>query len=216
MNLLTMGSLEVSKSILIVESETDKFFIQEVIKNINIQEIESLEAVCTIDDFECLQGMGQLKHKLSEIKREIKKQNLNTIGIIFDADLKGVEARTVEIKTIVDEILNDEEIIVKIHILNIDGKGELETVLKTIKSEDSTYADCLDAWRECLDEKGKDISDKEFDKLWVQQYQRYDHCSKKEQKQAGKKCNNEASLQKNIWDFNHSALDDLKRFLKSF
>jgi len=217
MNLLTMGSLEVSKSILIVESETDKFFIQEVIKNINLQEIESLETVCAIDDFECLGGISKLEQKLKEVARDIKKRDISKVGIIFDADKKGVEERKSEIDIIVNKVFSDEDdVTFHKYIINVSGYGELETVLKLIKNKDSTYANCLDAWRECLSENNKIISDKAFDKFWVQLYQRYDHCTKQEQKQAGKKCNNEVSLQKPIWDYNHTALDELKQFLKSF
>jgi len=43
-----------------------------------------------------------------------------------------------------------------------------------------------------------------------------DQCTKKEQKQAGRKCNTEASMQKDIWDFDHVCLNDLKQFLVNF
>jgi len=212
-----MGSLEVSKNILIVESETDKFFIQALINHVNIQKIESLEAVCAIDDFECLGGIGKLEQKLKEVARDIKKRDISKVGIIFDADKKGVQEREAQIDTIVNKVFSDEDDVTSHkYIMNVRGYGELETVLKLIKSEDSTYADCLEVWRECLIEKDKTISDKDFDKLWVQHYQRFDQCTKQEQKQAGKKCNNEVSLVKPIWDFDHPVLDDLKQFLKSF
>jgi hypothetical protein len=101
-----------------------------------------------------------------------------------------------------------------IHILNIDGEGELETLLKQIKSKDSPIADCLDAWRQCLLTKEKNIKQKDFDKFWINVYQRFDTCSKQEQKQAGRKCNFEASLKKPIYDFDQPELFELKKFLK--
>jgi hypothetical protein len=47
-------------------------------------------------------------------------------------------------------------------------------------------------------------------------HQRYDCCSKKDKKKAGIKCNPEASLQKDIWDFSHPVLNDLKSYLAMF
>jgi hypothetical protein len=102
------------------------------------------------------------------------------------------------------------------HILNINGTSELDTILKTIKSQPSPRADCLDAWNNCLQSHHKTINDKHLTKFWVDVYQRYDCCDKQEQRQAGKKCNFQASLQKNIWDWNHPELNSLKTYLKTF
>jgi hypothetical protein len=44
-------------------------------------------------------------------------------------------------------------------------------------------------------------------------YIRYDTCTRKEQKQAGSKCNNEAGMQKPIWNFEHDCLKELFTFL---
>jgi hypothetical protein len=73
------------------------------------------------------------------------------------------------------------------YFTNVDGKGELETVLKSIKSQDSTHADCLDRWRECLISNDKKITDKSFDKLWIANYIRYDTSTKNEKKDAANK-----------------------------
>ena len=72
---------------------------------------------------------------------------------------------------------------------NVHGKGELETVLKAIKSQESIYADCLESWREYLEGKGKKINNKDFDKFWIANYVRFDTCSRNDKKQAGQKCN---------------------------
>lgn len=108
-----------------------------------------------------------------------------------------------------------------IHILNVDGKGELETILKKIRKHDSTYADCLEAWRNCIESniknKGKLLTDKEFDKYWVDHYLRFDTCSKKEQRQASKYCKGERAIKKDgIWNFEDPLLDELKKFLLLF
>jgi hypothetical protein len=149
---------------------------------------------------------------------------------LLDADDKGVDKRVELINDAVKFIDNDLNILavntwyksevlaveISCHILNIDGKGELETVLKAIKSSDSTFADCLNAWRDCVENKDKVITNKDFDKFWVSVYQRHDCCSKKEKKQAGRKCNPEESLKKDIWDFNNPILNDLKSYLTMF
>ncbi len=217
MNLVIMESLEVSKNILIVESENDKYFMQALIQDIDTGELESLESVCKIDDYECLGGMNKLEYKLEEIKRSIRKKNISKIGIVFDADQASIETREAQINSIAEKVFSaKDDVEIEIFILNMRGRGELETVLKEIKSEPSTYADCLNDWRTCLQKNGAKITDKAFDKQWVQFYQRYDCCSAKEKKQADKKCSNKASFQKKIWNFDHEILGDLKEFLKSF
>ncbi len=220
-----------SNNLLIVESENDKFFIERLKQEITANfEIDT--PICCITSYECLDGLSQasLERKLTAIKNKIGKDELNKIGILLDADNKGVAARIQLINKAIKCIDNElnismtntwyksEPLAVEIscHILNIGGKGELETVLKVIKSSDSTFADCLDAWRYCVTHNNKEITDKDFDKFWVNIYQRYDCCDQEEKKQAGRKCNPEASFQKNIWNFDHPILNDLKSYLAMF
>ena len=106
-----------------------------------------------------------------------------------------------------------DEVEIGCYITNVDGNGELETVLKAIKSQDSTYADCLEAWKTCLTSKGKTITDKDFDKFWVNNYLRFDTCSASEKSQVAIKCNYESGMKKDIWDFENPILKDLKEFL---
>ncbi len=220
-----------SNNLLIVESENDKFFIerlkQEITANFDID-----TPICRISSYEYLDGLSQasLERKLTAIKNKIGKDELNKIGILLDADNKGIAARIKLINDSVKFIDNDLNILavntwyqsktlsveISCHILNINGKGELETVLRAIKSSDSIFADCLDAWRHCVTNKDKAITDKDFDKFWVNIYQRYDCCNKEEKYQAGRKCNPEASLQKDIWNFAHPVLNDLISYLKMF
>ena len=117
--------------------------------------------------------------------------------------------------TEVNEFVKIESLDVKVgyFIMNVSGKGELDTVLKAIKSKDSTFADCLDAWKECLTSKSKEIKDKDFDKFWVNNYLRFDTCKSGEKGQADRKCKGEVAIKKDIWDFTNPILDDLKEFL---
>ena len=202
-------------NLLIVESENDKFFIEALVERINIK-IEIDSPVCSVDEYECLGGIGKLDNKLRSLKSQVAKDGIDKIGIIFDADSVGIEVRTQQIQEKLDLFFgSSSDVKFSIYILNIDGKGELETLLKVIKSQDSTVADCLDAWQGCLPENKK-LKQKDFDKFWIQVYQRYDCCTKKEQKQANRKCNNESSLKgKSIYDFDRDIkeLNSLKKFL---
>lgn len=224
------GGCEVSKNLLIVESHNDKFFIERL-KNYVEADFEVSPPICRIDEYECLNGLSNLKLKLDEIKTDIEKGYFNKVGIMLDADKVGVQKRVSEINAAVKIISDDLEIIepnqwyksksldvdISCHILNVNGSGELETLLKEIKSQESTFADCLNGWQTCLETKQKTITQKDFDKFWINVYERYDCCSKKEKSQADKNCNPEISLkEKDIWNFSHSALTDLKNYLAMF
>ena len=70
-------------------------------------------------------------------------------------------------------------------------------------------------------EEGKEIKQKDFDKFWINNYLRYDTCLKQDQKQAEKKCSMHGfeyvmEHKKDIWDWAHPALDDLKEFFQLF
>ena len=201
-------------NLLIVESENDKYFIEALINHLNLN-LEVGSPICSIDDYECLGGIGKLEEKLNEIKAIVAKDGIEIVGIIFDADSVGVERRKSEIEEKISLVFGENsDVRFEIYIMNVDGFGELETILKLIYSKDATIANCLEKWQDCLPED-KRLNQKEFDKFWIQIYQRYDCCSKKEAKQAGKKCNNKTSLkEKDIWNFEHEILDDLKEFLK--
>jgi hypothetical protein len=141
---------------------------------------------------------------------------------------------------------NDYEISIGFHFTNVDGKGELETLLKSIKSKDSPFADCiLESWVNCIQTKGKkiskkgeqgDIIDKEINpKLWVEFYHRFDTMTKKERSKSEINTNWESiftgeftdnkdkskkqisrKLAKDIYNYEDEKLDNLKKFLNLF
>ncbi len=214
-------------NIIIVESNTDKFFIEKLIEHLNIS--NSTIAPPINSDFESLEGMDKLKYRLDGI---IKNSQYNKIGIVIDADESGIEARLefinsavnaiwgdIEIKTM-DTLFRSDEADMEFaaHITNIDGKGELETILRKIKNKDSPHADCLMAWKECLEQKDQKITDKAFTKFWLNNYLRFDTCDNKHRSQAERYCSlgSETAIKKDIWDLNHPALDQLKNFLHLF
>ena len=203
-------------NILVVESVNDQYFIEAIVSHINLTNIEVSSPLCLINEYNCLGGMGKLEDKLRILKIRVDRGDIDTIGIIFDADNVGIETREQQIKEKINTVFGDNlPIEFSIFIMNIDGKGELETLLKAIKSNDSIIADCLDAWQQCIP-KEKQLKAKDFDKQWIQIYQRYDCCNKKEKKQAERKCNNEISLkEKQIYNFDADIpeLNALKDFL---
>jgi hypothetical protein len=222
-------------NLLIVESENDKYFIERLKKEVNNTNFEiDNEPICNIDDYECLGGLSvtRLSNKLFDVIENVKKDGIDKIGIMLDADKVGIAERVNNINDAIKTITDDLEIVapnqwfhskkldvyISCHILNVDGYGELETLLKEIKSksQDSTFSDCLEAWKMCLETKKKTINKKDFDKFWISIYGRYDCCYSKEIGHAETKCNLEATLQKNVWDFSHSTLTDLKNYLAMF
>ena len=203
-----------SRNVLIVESNNDRLFIERLKQHIVQSDFDIIPPICNITDYQCLNGLttASLERKLQELERDLNQGILNKIGILVDADNEGIEKRVELINQVIKSIDSDLEITeantwyksesldahFSCHILNVKGHGELETLLKTIKSQPSLYADCLETWRNCVATQNQKITDKEFDKFWVSIYQRYDCCSSKEQRQAGTKCNPEASFQKDI------------------
>jgi hypothetical protein len=225
---------------LIVESKNDKIFIEKLIQTLNFNNIEIDKPIC-IDNYECLEGLSEksVTNSLKSLSASLLKNDIQKIGIIIDQDNSTQQERLKFINNCIDqvfkksidlsdfnsliEIISDDNITLQLgcYFTNVDQQGELETVLKTIKNQNSDYADCLESWRNCVKEQAKNISDKDFDKFWISNYIRYDTCSPQESKQAGKKCAMSAfdyilKEKSHIFDFEHSVLDGLKDFLKLF
>jgi len=218
--------LEVN-SLIIVESRNDQFFIEKLKDFLNFDKNNDVQPICNDStDFECLSGgIDKIKLKLSVIKYD----QYDKIGIVLDADSDGIEKKlelineklkhkTVDIDikfSKINELIysKNKDVHFAVYITNVDGKGELETLLRKVKNKDSNHADCLEAWRNCLQSKKVEITDKDFNKFWVNNYLRFDTCNKNERRQAGIKCMGELAIKKDIWDLNHPLLTDLKEFL---
>jgi hypothetical protein len=226
-------------NLILVEGESDKHFIEAFIRHIKISTPTKVSdaCICSVDEVECLGGLSStsVARALGGLKGGIRKGGIEKLGIIVDVDDKKEEERLILVNTAIEEVFGvagllkevgvledlpvDQHQTIKVgcYLTNINGKGELETVLRTIKGKASDYGDCLEAWRACLKSKGKVVKQKDFDKLWVQMYIRYDTCSKTDRKQAMKNCCFKASLEKNeVWDLSHSCLEVLRAFLLQF
>lgn len=234
-------------NILIVESKNDRCFIEALVKKLNLDNNVQVDpAICQIDDYECLDGLNERKltTKFRDVFSDVAKRGISKIGVLLDMDNETIDNRIAFVNKALDNIVQDANIsytaienscqFTKIEIdletsveiacffTNANGKGELETLLKAIKptEQPSKYADCLKHWRDCVGEDK--VSNKEFGKLWVDFYIRWDTCTKNDRKQAERKCamkNFDYIMQEKgdrIFNLNHHLLDDLRKFLNLF
>jgi hypothetical protein len=225
-------------NIVIVESKNDRIFMQAMVEKLNCD--IQVEQPIYIDDYESLEGLSETKliNTLKALEANIDKKGIEKIGIIIDIDNDSEQERLKFVDRCIKQVFEAESLSstkqfidisgdnrtnakLACYFTNVGGKGELETLLKAIKARDSTYADCLDSWKTCIESQGKEINQKEFDKFWISNYIRFDTCSKQEQKQAGRKCSMSEfdyvmKHKKDIWDWDNPALDDLKEFFRLF
>ena len=216
------------KNIILVEGK-DNFFIQRLIQGVVVKPMG---------------GLNNLTMELNILKNSFPKTPYEKLGIILDQDIVTKSERLTFVNKCLQDVfgiqsleddkvipniqLSDTEIFSTIEIqeiplqiacyfINVGGQGELETLLRLIKTQPSNYADCLQQWQNCLTKFKKEVSQKEFDKLWVHYYIKHDTATRKERKQADQLIF-ENSLQKNppIWDFDSPVLDELKGFLDLF
>jgi len=234
-------------NIIIVESKNDKHFMNALVNRLNIKNTEIDSPICLeSDDYVCLDGVDpnplkptKLITKLKDVKTEIQKKGIEKIGIIIDMDNNSQTTRIEMINNSIAEAFSDArrietirnissfvrisyeafEIQVSCFFTNVEGSGELETVLRNIATKPSVYANCLESWKSCLLSNGKSISDKDYTKFWISNYIRFDTCSISEAKQAGKYCsmsNFEYILTKDIFNLDSPLLNDLRDYLMLF
>lgn len=227
---------------LIVESKNDKEFVEALIANIEATHTDVSSPICSIEDYDCMGSLSRTKliASLANKIEDIQLRGVERIGVLIDQDQNSTaerlafvseaasEAFQQEVKLnnvnefLVIELDEDTSFELVCHFTNIEGTGELETLLKAIKTEESVYADCLEAWKQCLESKGKTISRKEFDKFWISNYIRFDTCTNRQKRQAERKCsmqNFDYILEnKSIFDLNANQpeLQSLRAFLQLF
>jgi hypothetical protein len=245
MNYLRKWGYEVNKT-LIVESKNDESFLRALVNHLNLRNTNIGKSICSVEDYHCLDGLNlkKLINALKAFKNKLPKNenSIESLGIILDNDGKKEERITL-INNAINEVFDSDQTItefgqfidvsvdvggdnykfrVSCFLIGVNNKGELETLIKAIKTKSSPYADCLSAWRKCVESNSDaELSDKEFDKMWVNNYIRFDTCSKSERRQAHRKCsmynlNYVLENKKEILDFDHSELGLLKEYLNSF
>jgi hypothetical protein len=252
-------------NVLIVESENDEYFIEALVSQLRQRETD----VCSIDFFKHSSlSAAKLTAEITTALSDVMSRGVRKIGVILDLDDDTIQNRLnlvnqclkeafkeltgnelAKLLTSTGEVISikmDEYITIQFacYFMNVDGNGELETVLKAIKRKDSVFADCLvDSWQPCFEAKGKklqqkkgeqaDISNKDITKLWIDFYKRFDTIPKRTERNAhttdwkgiwtGETAPNKYGETKSmkprgadIFDLNHEKLADLNQFLKLF
>ena len=216
------------KNILLVEGRDDKAFVEAMLGNIKV----NVDTIEVNDDMKGLSA-DSLSKCFDVTKNKIIKFGIKKIGIIIDQDDYDIASRLDFVndclKTVFNITLDAENKITTFyidqfrlnidfscHFVKVDNVGELEGYLIKIAKSNSNYADCLKQWRECLGNYS--ITDKEFRKLWVHYYVRYDTSSNDERRHGSKYCNLEYSLnnKREHWDLNSDVLQPIRNYLISF
>lgn len=229
-----------NKNILIVESKNDKHFFQAIIRKLNLDIEISSPILISDQDYREMDGLSdqKLKQVLRNLAASIQRGEIEKVGVIIDTDNCQEVDRVSFVNQCMQEVFPNSELLSEVnkfinlnvddlnvqlacYFTNIDGQGELETVLKEIKQKESIHADCLESWKNCLVINGKTIKDKDFDKFWVNIYVRFDTCSNHDRRQAGSKCSMRSfdyvmENKVDIWDLDHPILDNLNQFLRLF
>ncbi len=227
-------------NILIVESKNDKFFFQAVVDHLNCNIEIAPPILISDEDYRSMEGLdsSKLKQAFKDLKADIQKGEIERVGIIIDIDNYAIKDRLELLNECIQEVfptspplettnefieLNFDSFDIQLacYFNNIDGQGELETLLKKIKNKVSIYADCLESWQACLQSYDKKITTKEFNKFWVSMYLRFDTCSAVEKRQAERKCSMKGfdyvmQYKPEIWNLDHPDLNNLKNFFKLF
>ncbi len=237
-------------NVIIVEAENDATFIKKIVKYMNEREnnnftinIDDKKGYTTLNDKtpeKIYRGLSEasLTNSLKRVRKRLEKEPIQRIGIIIDTDQKSQQERLDLLNKSILTVFSEAETITNInqfvkittidqqdiqaacYFMNVNGKGELASVLKEIKTKKSIYADCIESWKNCLANSLETnekiiISDNDFDKLWVYNYIYYD-ISNKEYGFNEKGFEYILKNRPDIWNFNHPILEELKVFLALF
>jgi hypothetical protein len=226
---------------LITEGLDDGHFAAALVEDINIK---AGTMVCSIENYTAMGSLSEtdLVKDLAGKVGEIRRGNIRRIGILIDQDLFTEENRLIFINSVIKKAFNKENLIkntnklyvvdvgedssveIACHFMNVNGTGELETVLKAIKTKDSPHADCLNTWKACLEAQGETIKEKEFVKSWIRDYLRLDTCSSSNFRgNKGKYCSMNCldnvlarKEDKAVFNLRANELDNLRAFLSLF
>jgi hypothetical protein len=119
--------------------------------SIDAEEILETDEIC-ISAYECIGGTGNLKDTLNTLKNQIIKKEIRKIGIVFDQDKHTVDKRLTQINMIITEVFGqdseqlknvsqfinleadeDNPFYLACYLMNLNGQGELEDVLKKLQ-----------------------------------------------------------------------------------
>ncbi|MBX7241216.1 MAG: hypothetical protein K1X92_05650 [Bacteroidia bacterium] len=231
---------------IIVESNNDQYFFDALIRFLEKDncEIQSTEIDWEVQSAEeSIEKPTGLKRAILSTFNDITKGKYDKIGIIWDLDTLTKEERIrqfnnafrladaessysvqftemTETNQFVSVVINEVSVDVACHLVNLDGKGEIEDILKAIKTQDSPIADCVDKLLpECLNANHeKELREKDLVKLWINHYIRFDTLVKNNRNQANTKWENVMKKRSDIFDFGKEVkeLSEIKEFLNMF
>lgn len=233
------------KHILFVEGESDERFFKTLIQY--SQNREDINTSVQSIDFSKIGGSDEKKMEIAfrSIRTDLRNGNINSLGIIIDIDSYSLAERIEHINSAAVEAFGDyqfsnfSEVITQINlkpnnaieipfsyqiIKDENGKGNIETLLQNLVTQNPIAANCLEEWRKCATANGVKIKQSDFSKFWKEVYIRYDYCSNKElAKHAVDNCTFEKSLNNMLidekpkaWNFEHDSLADLRNYLNQF
>lgn len=180
-----------------------------------------LEKVGFLLDMDTLQSNGGLQKRLQNVNNALQDAwnvaaNILAMNVLYDITCKTQEGENIPLQ-------------LACYFANIDGEGELETLLFHIANkENAHYANCLQAWKECYIQKGIDksyeIKDKEFQKFWIEIYKRFDTLPRNQRNETNTNFRNimlgsedrKVVNRNHIFDLNSAYLAEVKTFLRLF
>lgn len=197
-----------AKTLLIVEDNNDKLIFEAIIRHIKLPEIEikEIEWEFVAKENNPQKPVSLIK-RLKTLRPSFSKGIYDKVGIIMDMDNSTI-SNMLETVNIALQYAYPNDVIKKLnsinqfitmrfeqagtnnencfedvqfacHFVNLNGKGEIEDILKAIKKQNSPVADCVDEHlKECLKNKNEELRDKDLVKIWINHYQRYDTLAK--------------------------------------
>ncbi|WP_204104710.1 MULTISPECIES: DUF3226 domain-containing protein [Spirulina sp. CCY15215] len=232
------------KNILIVEGKTDKKFLESYIDYLCKTAPEKYYFLDDIDNdndnIKDATGQDKIFSVLNAQRIFINKRETKNIGILIDADNDGIDKKIEEkINPAIQKAFGTENAIqfpnqkypitytendrentfnIFCHIFNLNGKGELEDILRKIRTNKTLQSPiCLDKFVQCMGDFNIAYPEKEYKKNWVYFYG-YESLKKEQlniEEIKSKLKNNEYYTPK-YWDFDNPLLNELKQFLDLF
>jgi 5S rRNA maturation endonuclease (ribonuclease M5) len=221
------------KNIIICEGETDKKFLEGYIAYL---QTTFPKEYLFIDGIKAAKGQDAITAILKAQQIAITIGETKNIGILLDADEEGITAKiAAKINPAIEKAFGQKNVIkapnektsvafggntvnIFCYIFNMNGKGELEDILKEIRTDKNTETTvCLDKFIECMEGCNEAYPVKTYKKNFIYFYG-YD-CIRKEglkSEDIKSKLKNYGYYTHQYWNFEHGWLSGLKQFLSLF
>jgi hypothetical protein len=235
------------KTLIIIEDDSDKHVFEAIIRHIKLQNSLSVIDTPTNTDWKAVADESNvdqptaLIRALKNLLNDISKEKYDKVGIIRDLDDKAKQEKLSLINNALQEAypnqsqkLSDTNELVPFtfeqnptgtlltvhfacHFVSYDGRGEIEDLLKAIKTKPSPIADCVDKHLpECLQMTEEELREKDLVKLWFNHYQRFDTLPENQRKSPYTTMGHIMTQRTDLFDFdrNIEELNELKQFLQ--